>query len=339
MGDTKKEETEENELTEEEKRRKNIVSGVGGILAMLPTIAGAIPSLKKSGQKGALEAMQRGQGAGATAARQAGAAAGRATAGNMGGRGSSGLVREGLRSAERQSAEGVRQAAIVGAQEGQRGTQLLLENERLRRGAGLQLGAGIGGAAASAIATGLAGRDQGEASKVGGEEVGGALATGQGIADTTSGAWMDRGQDKTPMGSVFGTAGGRAFGEQPSLGVNTTLAAPTEQPAIPNAPQTQLQQPELGAQQPSEGFALQTMVNPQVGLDQAKMGYVESVARRPSERPRLNTRSRGGSDSLYFQQELARYEQYLAEQADIGAIDPAIVPDLIMQFVADRGGI
>ena len=331
MADTKE---KKDELTEEEKRRKNIGSGVGGVLAMLPTIAGAIPSLKKSRERDALKKMQQGGGAGATAARQAGAAAGRATAGNLGGRGSSGLVREGLRSAERQTAEGISQAGLIGAQEGQRGTALLLQNERLRRGAGLQLGAGIGGSVATALAGGLAGRDQGPS-----QDAGTPLKAGEGIADTTSGAWMDRGQDTTPMGSVFGTAGGRAFGQAPGLDVNTTLAAPAEQPAVPNVPQTQLQEPQVGAPQGSEGFALQSMVNPQVGFDQAKMGYVESVARRPSERPRLNTRSTGGSDDQYLQQEVARYEQYLIEQADMGAVDPGMIPQLVMEFVAQRGGL
>lgn len=323
-------EKKDDELTEEEKRRKNIGSGVGGVLGMLPTIAGAIPTLRKSRERDALKKMQQGGGAGATAARQAGAAAGRATAGNLGGRGSSGLVREGLRSAERQTAEGISQAALIGAQEGQRGTQLLLENERLRRQAGLQLGAGLGGTVATAIAGGLAGRDQGPT-----EDTSTPLKAGEGIADTTSGAWMDQGQSGQNIGSVFGTESGRAFGQAPSLDVNTTLAAPAEQPAVPNVPQTQLQEPQVGAPQGSEGFALQSMVNPQAGFDQAELAYQANVMKK-KDRP---LRSRGGSDEQYLQQDLMKYEEYLMGLIEQGLINPAMVPQLLEKYVADRGGM
>jgi len=325
MADTKK--AKDDELTEEEKRRKNIGSGVGGVLAMLPTIAGAIPSLKKSGQRGALEKMQRGGGAGATAARQAGAAAGRATAGNLGGRGSSGLVREGIRSAERQTAEGVRAAGLIGAQEGQRGTALLLQNERMRRQAGLQLGAGLGGAAAAGIATGLAGRDQGpstEQAPVGGE-LAGALVGGGGATTAT-------GLGNAAAGVVQPTTA-----QEGQLGLDQ-LSATRQQtlPAGPPMPEQAAGAAPASQGQPEESSVLQTMISPEEGFEQAATAYRANTLRK-KDRPL--TGSTGGSDDQYLQQELMRYEEYLMGLIEQGMIDPAMVPQLMQQYVADRGGL
>ena len=331
MADTKK--AKDDGLTEEEKRRKNIGSGVGGVLAMLPTIAGAIPSLKKSGQRGALERMQRGGGAGATAARQAGAAAGRATAGNLGGRGSSGLVREGIRSAERQTAEGVRAAGLIGAQEGQRGTALLLQNERLRRQAGLQLGAGLGGAAAAGIATGLAGRDQGpgmEQAPVGGD-----------LASALAGGPAGSAARATGLGNAAAGVAQTTTQEAGQFGLDRITAArqqalpagpPMPEQAAGAAPAAQ-EQPQAG---PETSSVLQTMISPEEGFEQAATAYRANTLRK-KDRPLAG--STGGSDDQYLQQDLMRYEEYLMGLIEQGMIDPAMVPQLMQQYVADRGGL
>jgi hypothetical protein len=346
-------EAEKKKQSEQKSQKGN---AIGGFLGMLPTIAGAIPGLMKSKQTGALEAMQQGRGAGAMAARQAGSEAGRRTAGNVGGRGSSGQVRAGLRSAEEMTSRGAQAAGIIGAREGMFATDRLMQDEQRRRQLGLQLGAGVGGATAAGLATALAGADQGPA----GEEVAGALTgpsdeTGLGAAG--AGMLGSRGPEAS-MGGVFGTSGGRAFGEAPSLQPGPpgspegfgALSSPdisgAQAPAVPGAPSTELGQPEL-APQGSEGFALEAMLTPEARFDAAQLEYTRLVT-RPEDRP--HGKSTGGSDEKAKQEQMQRdrlhLQQYLADEADKfektgGAygINPEIAEQKLLFFDQSQGQI
>jgi hypothetical protein len=129
----------------------------GSVLSMLSSVGGAIPTLLQQPEKGALKAAQRGQGAGATIARQTASEAGRRVAGNV--QGSD--LREGLRSADRLTAQGAAQASTIGAQESLAATQQLRQGTNMRRGAGMRFGAGVGQGLASISGTLAASKDQG----------------------------------------------------------------------------------------------------------------------------------------------------------------------------------
>lgn len=308
------------ETPEEEAVKKKSQKGnaAGGFLAMLPTIAGAIPGLMKSKQTGALRDMQQGRGAGAMAARQVGSEAGRRTAGNVGGRGGSGQIRSGLRSAEEMTSRGAQAAGLIGAREGMFATQALMGDEQRRRQLGLRLGAGIGGAMASGLATGLAGADQGPSEEVAGALVGspggvtGLNNPAAGIPASTQGA----------EGSVFGTPG-RAFGEDPSLTPGPGTLQGPEQGGLQSPPDTQLQEPmsqvgqnQAGAPGLESGVVLPSLANPEQGIEAAVDTYRRNVTRK-SDAP-LISNSKGGSDDVARQEDQARnrarLEQYLAEE-------------------------
>jgi len=134
----------------------------GGVLGMGASIAGMIPSLLSGGlQKRQLEKTQRGDGAGASLARRTASEAGRRVVGAAGQRGGSGALREGLRAADRITAEGAAQAATTGAREGLAATQMLRQNELQRRQKFQQLGAGVGQGLAGIGGMLAASRDQG----------------------------------------------------------------------------------------------------------------------------------------------------------------------------------
>jgi hypothetical protein len=146
---------------EQKKREQDAANGpagtASGILSMLSSVGGAIPTLLQQPEKGALKDAQRGQGAGATIARQTASEAGRRVAGNV--QGSD--LREGLRSADRLTAQGAAQASTIGAQESLAATQQLRQGTMLRRGAGMRFGAGIGQGLAGIAGTLASSKDQG----------------------------------------------------------------------------------------------------------------------------------------------------------------------------------
>jgi hypothetical protein len=327
-----------NTAEEEETTKKSQVgNAIGGFLAMLPTIAGAVPGLRKSKQTGELEAMQQGRGAGAMAARQAGSEAGRRTAGNVGGRGSSGQVRAGLRSAEAMAAQGAQTAGIIGAREGMFATQLLMGDEQRRRNLGLQLGAGIGGATAAGLATGLAGADQGpetpgqEAGAPGGD-VQGALA--QMVAPPPTEltnpitAFQRQPEDFTP--SLYSGAPGTAegFGSLTyDQGLETlggrSVATGSDVDAPP--PNAQLQEPTPGSNIDQAGLVLPSLANPQQGMEQAVNSYRQSVLSKETQ----PLTSPGGSDDVAFK---SIYEQRVAQALDEGRIDEKTATDAMNYY-------
>jgi hypothetical protein len=296
----------------------------GGVLSMLPTIAGTIPSLMKSKQTGALKAMQRGQGAGAMAARQAGSEAARRVAGNVQGAN----LREGLRTADRLTQRGATAAGNIGAREGALATSQLLAEEQRRRGIGLQLGAGLGGAGATMIATLLAAKDQGpdlNAQKTGlardpmglreagdlGAQQGPTWAAGtptdQPFLQTGARGTRENFQPLQPPGVLGqqGQIGGQPFGVQAPI------------------PQTQLQgqgmQPtgaaQTGQQAPSALSSMVTKATPEQKMEQGKKAYVQSVT-KPSEVP-FTGASKGGSDQQYISQATTQIlEETLAKEVD-----------------------
>ena len=175
------------EAEQAQKKRESGASGgpagiLGGVLGMGTSIGGMIPSLLKRGpQQKQLEKIQRGGGAGAALARQTASEAGRRVAGNMGGRGGQGMVREGLRAADAITQRGAAQAAVTGAQESAMATRQLRANEFARRSAFRKLGAGVGQGLAGIAGVLATAKDQGpvqpEAAPTGAE-----TATGEGGA-------------------------------------------------------------------------------------------------------------------------------------------------------------
>ena len=147
---------------EKEKEAAEGPSGLlGGLLGMGTSIAGMIPSLLKGPQQKELQRIQRGGGAGAALARQTASEAGRRVAGNMGGRGGQGMVREGLRAADAITQRGAAQAAVTGAQESAMATRQLRANEFARRSAFRKLGAGVGQGLAGIAGVLATAKDQG----------------------------------------------------------------------------------------------------------------------------------------------------------------------------------
>jgi hypothetical protein len=302
----------------------------GGVLSMLPTIAGTIPSLMKSKQTGALKAMQRGQGAGAMAARQAGSEAARRVAGNVQGAN----LREGLRTADRLTQRGATAAGNIGAREGALATSQLLAEEQRRRGVGLQLGAGLGGAGATMIATLLAAKDQGpdlnaqktglardpmglrEAGGLGAQQGPGWAAgtpTDQPFLQTGARGTRENFQPLQPPGVLDqqGQIGGQPFGVQAPI-PQTQLQAPGMQPM--GGMQAGQQ-----AQQPSALSSMVTKATPEQKMEQGKKAYVQSVT-KPSDRPLL---SKGGSDMMALQQmEMSQIEAWVQELVDKGTLKP-----------------
>lgn len=164
---------------------------IGSILSMGSSIGGMIPSLKKSGQNAELEKFQRGQGAGASMARQTASEAARrvvgaSTVNAASGRG--GSLREGLRAADSIVQRGAQQAAITASREGLAATQMLRQNEMVRRNAIRTLGAGVGQGLAGISGMLAASRDQGPVQPGQGTDVlpgEQALLEGQGLLPQT----------------------------------------------------------------------------------------------------------------------------------------------------------
>jgi hypothetical protein len=141
------------------KNKDDGAAGTGaGILSMLTSIGGMIPSLRKGPQTGELKRIQKGGGAGASLARQTASEAARRVAGNVQGTD----LREGLRAAETIVQRGAAQAGFIGARESALATQMLRANEFKRRGAFQTLGAGIGQGLAGIGGMLAAAKDQGE---------------------------------------------------------------------------------------------------------------------------------------------------------------------------------
>jgi hypothetical protein len=153
----------------EDKAASGPMGILSSVLGMGASIGGMIPSLLAGPQEDELRKFQQGRGAGATAARQAGSEAGRRVAGNMGGRGSQGNVRAGLRSAEEIAGRGAQAASIMGAREGLAATQMLRQNDLIRRNAFKTLGAGVGQGLAGIGGMLAASKDQGPVQPVAGE--------------------------------------------------------------------------------------------------------------------------------------------------------------------------
>jgi hypothetical protein len=182
---------------------------IGSILSMGSSIGGMIPSLRKSGQNAELEKYQRGQGAGASMARQTASEAARRVVGASGGRGGEGNIRAGLRSAEEITQIGARQAAITASREGLMATQMLRQNEMVRRNAIRTLGAGVGQGLAGISGMLAASRDQGQ------------VQPGEAT-------------DVLPGEGALTTMGGQTLGQTGQGGVSaidpkTGLAVPTQQ--------------------------------------------------------------------------------------------------------------
>lgn len=158
MGDQKTQEEKEKEASEGP-------AGIGGgILSMLASVGGMIPSLLKGPQQKELERMQRGGGAGAAMARQTASEAARRVVGASAAQPSSGRggnLREGLRAADQIVQRGAEQAAVTGARESAFATQQLRANDLRRRGAFRTLGAGFGQGLAGIASTLAAAKDQG----------------------------------------------------------------------------------------------------------------------------------------------------------------------------------
>jgi hypothetical protein len=332
MVDTKEE--------EEETKKSQKGNAIGGILGMLPSIAGAIPGLMKSKQTGALEDMQQGRGAGAMAARQAGSEAGRRTAGNVGGRGSSGQVRAGLRSAEEMTSRGAQTAGLIGAREGMFATQLLMGDEQRRRNLGLQLGTGIGGAAAAGLATGLAGADQGPEAPQG-DAPGGDVqsALGQMVAPGPTELQMPvTGYQTQADFSPSLTPG--SMGSPEGFGTLTTdqsleTVGGTD---VATASDTSLQTPDTQLQEPAGGLQLPSLADPAT-MDQAKKRYRE-LTMRPESAP---LSSPGGGDMSYIQQEEMRHwERNLDVMVQTGQLSEEEASEALrnkQMELAMRGGI
>jgi hypothetical protein len=196
---------------EQKKREQDAANGpagtASGILSMLSSVGGAIPTLLQQPEKGALKAAQRGQGAGATIARQTASNAARqvtgaSTAQPSSGRG--GALREGLRAADRTVQQGAALASTIGAQESLAATQQLIQGTNARRGAGMRFGAGIGQGLASIAGTLAASGDQGpvqpgEAGAVPGEPAGDAAfptRTPDQVAEDHQRAFIDESEQK-----------------------------------------------------------------------------------------------------------------------------------------------
>ena len=181
------------EMTQKDKEEE-AASGPAGILSSIlglaAPIAGMIPSLRQGPQKKELQKYQRGQGAGASLARRTASEAGRRVVGAAGQRGGSGALREGLRTADKITAQGAAQAATTGAQEGLAATQMLNANEQARRGSFRRLGGAVGAGLSSLAATMAASRDQGATSGGGEEADGGRPIDSQGgFVPQASGGW------------------------------------------------------------------------------------------------------------------------------------------------------
>jgi hypothetical protein len=141
------------------KNKDDDAAGVGaGILSMLSSVGGMIPSLRKGPQTDELKRIQKGGGAGASLARQTASEAARRVAGNVQGTD----LREGLRAADTIVQRGAAQAGFIGARESALATQMLRANEFKRRGAFQTLGAGFGQGLAGIGAMLAAAKDQGE---------------------------------------------------------------------------------------------------------------------------------------------------------------------------------
>ncbi len=328
--------THGHEDTEKPKKKSQKGKAIGGILGMLPSIAGAIPGLLKSKQTGALRDMQQGRGAGATAARQAGSEAGRRTAGNAGGRGSSGQVRAGLRSAEEMTSRGAQAAGLIGAQEGIVGTRLLLDEERRRRGAGLQLGAAVGGAAAAGLATSLAGADQGPA----GQEVSAALTQpASTVVDPNTGLASPQGQE-----AVLGP-GRQALGQLGTTSgqFDATTGEVGDQQRFMQGAQAGLEgiretREGLAQDNVEAGFAMQAIVSPDQMFDEGKAKYIATTT-SPSERPAKIEPSPGGTEFSARQSAImSSFENDVMAALDRGEINPEEAAQMIQELKVEMQG-
>jgi hypothetical protein len=186
---------------------------IGTILSMGSSIGGMIPSLRKSSQNAELEKYQRGQGAGASMARQTASEAARRVVGASGGRGGAGNIRAGLRTAEDITARGAQQAAITASREGLMATQMLRQNEQVRRNAIRTLGAGVGQGLAGISGMLAASRDQGPVQPGQGTDVlpgEQALLESQGMVTQTPGelAAVEEGRDQADVAATI--QGGQA---------------------------------------------------------------------------------------------------------------------------------
>jgi hypothetical protein len=162
------------------KKKDAGAAGVGGgVLSMLASIGGMIPSLRKGPQTDELKRIQKGGGAGAAIARQTASEAARRVAGNVQGTD----LREGLRAAETIVQRGAAQAGFIGARESALATQMLRANEFKRRGAFQTLGAGFGQGLAGIGAMLAAAKDQGEEEQPQGGGGGGGEEEDSGIGD------------------------------------------------------------------------------------------------------------------------------------------------------------
>jgi hypothetical protein len=147
-----------------------------GILSMLASVGGMIPSLLKGPQTRELQNIQRGGGAGAAIARRTASEAARRVAGNV--RGTD--LREGLRAADAIVQRGAQQASITGAREAAIATSQLRANEFARRGSFRKLGAGVGQGLAGIGAMLASAKDQGPTEE---EQSGGGGGGGGGDED------------------------------------------------------------------------------------------------------------------------------------------------------------
>jgi len=204
-------------------------AGVGaGVLSMLASVGGMIPSLRKGPQQSELKKIQQGGGAGAAMARQTASEAARRVVGASAAQPSSGRggnLREGLRAADQIVQRGAQQAAITGAKESMFATQQLRSNELMRRRAAGLFGAGVGQGLAGIAGTLAAAKDQGPVQPGEGAEAGGGS-----LVRAIDEAIPPEKPPEAGPGSVFGTAGGRAPGDKPTLGAGTPLLEPEFMP-------------------------------------------------------------------------------------------------------------
>jgi len=276
----------------------------GGILSMMASIGGMIPSLRKGPQTDYLKRVQKGGGTGAALARQTASEAARRVVGASAAQPSSGRggnLREGLRAADDIVQRGAQQAAVTGAREAFAATQQLRSNEFKRRGQSQLLGAGIGAGLSGIAGTLAAAKDQGPTA--------GAPAAPGGGGSLVRAIDASIPPDAPGPGSVFGTSGGRAPGEAPSLDVNTTpLLEPqfmpdgSQQPtgAAPTSPED-VKQGVMGAASPQaqEDRALLGLAEETAKRQRAELGYMSTASTPEAEAFRAARKKQ--EEWLYYQ--------------------------------------
>jgi hypothetical protein len=214
------------------KDKDDDAAGVGaGVLSMLASVGGMIPSLLKGPQTRELQNIQRGGGAGAAIARRTASEAARRVAGNV--RGTD--LREGLRAADAIVQRGAQQASITGAREAAIATSQLRANEFARRGSFRKLGAGVGQGLAGIGAMLASAKDQGPEQP--GEGVPGADISA-GLQDPVTGLSTQPETGFSPTGSVTPEEQLQAFQQQrmqlqPPADQGPELPAPAGGPGDP----------------------------------------------------------------------------------------------------------